>query len=118
MKKFALLAALGAVIGTLARHGIGLWLPHTQVDSIPWAILGVNIAGALVIGACSALPQVMNNEARRFFLVTGVLGGFTTYSAFAVDVVNMSLGVAITYVALTFIAGISATYIGNVVVKK
>lgn len=118
MKKFALLSALGAIIGTLARYIVGLSLPHSDVQTLPWAILIVNIVGSFAIGVFASMPIIMNSEERRFFLVTGVLGGFTTYSAIAIDVIHMPFGVAALYVAITFIAGVAATHLGTVLVKK
>ena len=118
MKKFALLSALGAILGTLARYLIGVNLPHSDMQSLPWAILIVNILGAFAIGMFASMPSIMTSEERRFFLVTGVLGGFTTYSAIAVDVIQMPIGIATTYIAVTFIAGVTATHLGTLLVKK
>jgi CrcB protein len=77
-----LLAALGGALGALVRAGLGA-LVHS-----PWTTLGINVTGCLVIGVVlvflarpAAPPWV------RPFVVTGVLGGYTTYSTFAVDVV-------------------------------
>jgi CrcB protein len=117
MKKFALLSALGAAIGTLLRYAAGEFLPRASQNDFPIAILIVNIVGAFAIGVIANTPSIMNNETRRFFLVTGVLGGFTTYSAFAVDVVNMNLLPAASYVIITFSAGLAATHIGSVIKK-
>lgn len=118
MKKYALLSALGAVVGTLARYAVGLGIDHTHPNDIPWAILLVNIVGAFLIGVFAAVPAIMNVEERRYFLVTGVLGGFTTYSAFAIDVLNMNLSSAAIYVGVTFVAGIAATHVGAAVVRS
>ena len=118
MKKLALLSASGAVIGSLARYLIGIEIPYSESATLPWAILLVNVIGAFAIGIIASTPRVMNDEARRHFLVTGLLGGFTTYSAFAVDLVNMNVAHASIYLAATFIAGVAATHLGSVVVKK
>lgn len=115
MKKFALLSALGAVVGTLARYAVGIIFPLSTLNTFPFAILLVNVIGAFAIGVIAAIPTIMNNEARRFFIVTGVLGGFTTYSAFAVDLVNLDLETAALYVAATFAAGLVATHLGSLV---
>lgn len=118
MKKFALLSALGAVLGSLARYAVGSFIPHTVPNAVPWAILLVNVIGAFAIGIIAAMPAIMNNEERRFFIVTGVLGGFTTYSAFAVDLVNMNPASGVIYLVATFVAGIGATHLGSAVVKS
>ena len=109
------LAAVGAVLGSSARYGVSLVMPSTDPSRIPYATLTVNILGALVIGICASRTGVMESEARRTFLVTGVLGGFTTFSAFAVETVQLAshpLQAAI-YVVVTFIGAILATHIGT-----
>ncbi|WP_240747106.1 CrcB family protein, partial [Microbacterium sp. K24] len=73
-----LLVALGGTIGTAARLGLGLALP--EAGGFPVAILLANLLGALLIGVLAArLPASADV---RVLLGTGVLGGFTTYSAF------------------------------------
>lgn len=73
-----LLVALGGTIGTAARLGLGLAIP--DAGGIPVAILLANVLGALLIGVLAArLPASAD---LRVLLGTGVLGGFTTYSAF------------------------------------
>ncbi len=73
-----LLVALGGTIGTAARLGLGLALP--DAGGFPVAILVANVLGALLIGVVAArLPASAD---LRLMLGTGVLGGFTTYSAF------------------------------------
>ena len=89
MGKYALLAAVGAVIGSLGRYAVAEVLPHDPSVGLPWATVAVNLAGALIIGALAARPFVMGNDGLRHFSITGVLGGFTTYSAFAVESVQL-----------------------------
>lgn len=73
-----LLVFAGGSIGTAARIGVALWIP--DAGGFPVATLLVNVIGALLIGILAArLPQTTG---LRVFLGTGVLGGFTTYSAF------------------------------------
>ena len=88
MKMIAFIAAGGA-IGAVARHllaaQVGGWLGH----GFPWAILLVNVLGSLVLGALVevfALAWSPSQEVRAF-IVVGVLGAFTTFSAFLMDVV-------------------------------
>lgn len=117
MKRFGLLAAAGAIIGSLLRYAVSLAIPHDDPLAWPWATFTVNIIGALAIGIIASMPKVMNNETRRHFVVTGVLGGFTTFSALAVEVIQLSGMQAWLYVAVTFIAGVSATHVGSKLVK-
>jgi len=114
------LAAIGAVIGSGARYGISLLVPNTDSAHISYATLTVNLVGALLIGVCASLAGVMESETRRTFLVTGVLGGFTTFSAFAVETVQLAAHPfqAVLYVAVTFIGAVVATHIGTKIVRS
>jgi len=114
------LAAVGAVIGSSARYGISLLIPHTDSADIPYATLTVNIVGAFVIGICASLAGVMQSETRRTFWVTGVLGGFTTFSAFAVETVQLAAHPlqAVIYIVATFIGALVATHIGTKIVRS
>lgn len=81
------LVFLGSGIGGLARHGLGLWALKWFGPVFPVGTLFINIAGSFLIGAVaeywairSGLPQPF-----RLFLTTGLMGGFTTFSAFSLD---------------------------------
>lgn len=82
---------VGASIGALARWGLGLWLSPGSV--IPWGTLAANLVGGYLIGICvavfQALPQL--DPVWRLALVTGFLGGLTTFSSFSAEVVAMLL---------------------------
>jgi len=114
------LAAIGAVVGSSARYGVSLLMPTNDSSHIPYATLSVNIFGSLVIGVCATIAGVMASEMRRTFLVTGVLGGFTTFSAFAVETVQMASHPlqSVVYVLATVLGGIAATHIGTKLVRS
>lgn len=83
--------AAGGVLGAEARYGIGVAWPHPPT-AFPWPTLLVNSSGCLLIGV---LMVVITERARthplvRPFLGVGVLGGYTTFSTFAVDVVTLA----------------------------
>ena len=84
-------AALGGALGALARWAVSSALPHAR-GAWPWATLLVNLTGCLVIGALLAvlLARFPHSPWLRPFLAVGVLGGYTTYSTFAVDVVQLT----------------------------
>ena len=117
MLQFGLLAALGAVIGSLARLQVSYLIQTPSATSFPWATFLVNVVGALLIGIVAALPKIMSNEARRHFVVTGVLGGFTTFSAIAVETLQLATQpvISVTYVVATFAVGILATHLGSLI---
>jgi CrcB protein len=78
--------ALGGALGTLARYGVDRGLP-TASNHFPTATLLINLSGSLLIGLLLplALAQATRRPLFRPFIVTGVLGGWTTYSALATD---------------------------------
>jgi CrcB protein len=77
--------ASGAALGALARWGAGLWL-NARWSGFPLGTLFVNLVGGLVIGATLVwLEQRPHAAGLRLFLLTGVLGGFTTFSAFSAE---------------------------------
>lgn len=87
--RLVLYAAAGGAIGTAARHlvnvGFGRWLG----SGFPWSTLFVNVAGGFLMGALiEALALKFHGSLElRTFLATGILGGFTTFSAFSMDAV-------------------------------
>lgn len=83
-----LIVFLGAGIGGAMRHGVNLAALRLVGAGFPWGTLAINVAGSFAMGLVaeyfalkSGLPQQW-----RLFLTTGVLGGFTTFSAFSLEV--------------------------------
>lgn len=79
---------IGASVGALCRWGLGLWL--TPGGLIPWGTLAANLIGGYLIGLCIAVFQSMPqlDPVWRLFIVTGFLGGLTTFSSFSAEVVG------------------------------
>lgn len=86
--KFFLLAAAGGAIGAGSRHLVNVGLGRLLGTAFPWGTLTVNIVGSLLMGLLvEALAlRYGGSPTMRTFLATGVLGGFTTFSAFSLDV--------------------------------
>lgn len=80
----ALAVAGGASFGALLRWGAGLWLT-TAGQALPLGTLAVNCVGGLLIGAAAAWFSRHPDELLRLLLVTGFLGGLTTFSAFSAE---------------------------------
>jgi CrcB protein len=108
VKKLGLIAALGAIVGSWLRYQVGLLIDNTN---FPWATFAVNIVGAFLIGLFLGLPAINKNDSRRVFLITGLLGGFTTFSSLAVEALQLTPQTAILYVFSSFAAGLLATTI-------
>lgn len=116
--------AAGGVIGALARYGAGLALP-TAPGTFPLATFGVNVLGCLAMGALvAALARRPHaHPLWRPFLGTGVLGGFTTFSTYAVDADGLLAGSApqfalgLGYLVATAVIAIGAAALGARLVR-
>ena len=115
--------ALGGVIGSLGRYAVGAALPHSGTD-FPWATLVVNVTGAFAMGLLVAylVDRPGAHRLARPFVGVGVLGGWTTFSALAVDVVQLGhaahVQTALAYVAATFLVGTLAVAAGSVIGQR
>lgn len=117
----ALYVALGSAIGGLARYCISLAL--RPVSGFPVGTLVVNIAGSLMIGLFSGLfaRYAGGGATMRAFAITGICGGFTTFSTFAAETFQMLeqgryLWSAV-YVAASVVAGIASVWAGYMIAK-
>ena len=115
-------AALGGALGALARWAIAEALPHSP-GAWPWSTLLVNLVGCLALGALLAvlLARYPHSPWLRPFLAVGVLGGFTTYSTFAMDVVRLTGSghpvLAVAYVLASVLGGACAVVAGLVTAR-
>ncbi len=120
-----LLVALGGGFGSVARFKLSeLMLLHYPNWKFPLGTFLVNVTGCLVIGALAALgerPGFFTPET-RVLLFTGVLGGFTTFSAFGLETFTLirrgEVLIAGSYVALSVIAGILAVSLGFLITES
>lgn len=114
-----LLVGFGGFIGSMARYALSGWLMQASAQSrFPVGTLVVNITGCALIGVLAALAEHVPafNAQARLLLVTGVLGGFTTFSAFGLETVSMlrrgDAGPAAAYVLLSVLVGLLAVWLG------
>jgi fluoride exporter len=104
-----LATAIGGILGAEGRYGLDLAVPHAA-HQFPWSTVVINASGCLLIGALTVVLLELTSPHRlmRPFLGVGVLGGYTTYSTFAVDAQRLVLAhrplVALGYVLVTLIA--------------
>ncbi|MES2582866.1 MAG: fluoride efflux transporter CrcB [Pseudomonadota bacterium] len=113
---------IGASAGALGRWGLGLWLSPSGAF-IPWGTLAANLIGGYLIGICvavfQALPQL--DPVWRLALVTGFLGGLTTFSSFSAEVVSLlmqqryllALGTASMHVAGSLLLTVAGLWTAN-----
>ena len=114
-----LLVGFGGGVGAMARYLVGGWVLHHAIqERLPWGTLAVNLLGCLAIGLLAGAAErfeVLTPEA-RLFLITGVLGGFTTFSAFGYETVFLLRRgeplVAATYVGASVGLGLLAVWLG------
>ena len=113
-----LIVFLGAGIGGALRHGVNLGATRLLGVGFPFGTLIVNIAGSLLMGLFAGyfayrtgIPQHV-----RLFLTTGILGGFTTFSAFSLDAALLmerhAYGLAVAYVAVSVAVSLAALFAG------
>lgn len=113
----------GGVLGAEARYGLGRLFPAAPGE-FPWATFGTNVTGCLLIGVLMALIDQVWAGRRlvRPFLGVGVLGGFTTFSTYVVDVQQLmdvgASGTALAYLAGTVVSALAATYLGLVLARR
>ena len=86
-----LLACFGGAIGAGARYLVNVACAQCMAPGFPWATFIVNVAGSFLMGIVVAgiVPHLGGSVAWRTFLATGILGGFTTFSAFSLDVIDL-----------------------------
>jgi fluoride exporter len=109
--------SVGGVLGALARYGAGLLWP-TAAGSFPWTTLAINVIGCGVMG-CLSVAVTEGRPAHhlvRPFLGTGVLGGFTTFSTYCVDIEQLidhgEAATSLAYLAATIAAAMAAVTTG------
>ena len=122
------LVALGGGVGAMLRYQAGRTLTGllgpAAVAAFPWATLFVNIAGSLAMGLLAgwlARHGSATGETWRLLIGVGLLGGFTTFSAFSLEMMLLiergQSTTAFVYAAISVLAGVTALYIGLIAMR-
>ena len=123
------LVALGGGAGAVARYQLGRWLTSAlgpaAVAAFPWATLAVNLLGSLAMGLLAGWLAKhggsASGETWRLLVGVGLLGGFTTFSAFSFEMMMLiergQAAQAVIYAAVSIFAGLTALYIGLIVMR-
>ena len=113
-----LLVALAGAAGTLLRYALGGWLAKLTGGLFPWETFVINAAGCLAIGAIAGAVDkgLILHPPQRIALMVGFIGGFTTFSTFALEgfrlAVNAQWLSSVFYVVLTNLVGFLAVWSG------
>ena len=115
--KVILAIGIGSCIGGISRYLLSQFIQNKFLSAFPYGTLGVNIIGCFLIGIVFGLGERGNLTMEwRLFLATGILGGFTTFSAFSNESVvmlhNGQSTNAFIYILISVIVGIMATILG------
>ena len=117
MKQLALVA-FGGMIGAGLRYLISLWSKNLYEGDFPYATLLINVLGCFFIGLMySNFSQTNSFEWMKAFIITGILGGFTTFSAFSYEGIilfqSQKIMAAMAYILLSNVLGMLAAYGGT-----
>ena len=120
--RLILLVGIGSFIGGVCRYLLSMLVQSKPASVFPYGTLLVNLIGCLLIGILFGVFDRTNvSNEWRLLLITGILGGFTTFSAFSGETYNLiktgNSGLAILYIALSVVLGISLTFIGAWIIK-
>jgi len=121
-----LLIAIGSALGGVARHACGVFVAQRFGQSFPWGTLFVNVTGSLAIGVVAAAVASQEKAAvaqtTRDFVMIGFLGGFTTFSAFSLQTLQLlkqqALGLAAANAVGSVITCLIAVWIGYTLTER
>jgi len=119
-----LIVFLGGGLGAALRHGINLAVARMLGTAFPYGTLLINITGSFIMGLVAAYFAFKGDASQhwRLFLTTGILGGYTTFSAFSLDVALLyergELGLAALYVLASVALSIAGLFAGLALVRN
>lgn len=120
--KLILAIGTGSFIGGVLRYLLSQLIQTKFLSTYPFGTLGVNVIGCFLIGLVFGLSDRGNmSQELRLFLATGLIGGFTTFSAFSNETVALlhdgQIWYALSYIILSIVIGLVATFIGITIIK-
>jgi fluoride exporter len=121
-----LLIAIGSALGGAARHACGVLIAQRFGQSFPWGTLFVNVTGSLAIGIAAAFvashEKAAAAQTTRDFVMIGFLGGFTTFSAFSLQTLQLlkqhELGLAAANVVGSLVSCLIAVWVGYMLTER
>lgn len=119
-----LIVFLGGGIGAAIRHGINVGIGRLLGNGFPFATLLINVTGSLIMGLAAAYFAFKGEASQhwRLFLTTGILGGYTTFSTFSLDVALLyergELSLAALYVITSVVLSLLGLFAGLALVRS
>ena len=119
-----LIVFLGGGLGAALRHGVNVWMARSLGAAFPYATLFENVTGSLVMGLLAGYFAFKGDatQAWRLFLTTGILGGYTTFSAFSLDTLALyergELSLAALYVIASVVLSVGGCLLGLMLVRQ
>ncbi len=119
-----LIVFLGGGLGAALRHGVNLGAARLFGTAFPFGTLTVNVVGSLAMGLIAAWLAFRGDAPQhwRLFFTTGLLGGFTTFSAFSLDVALLyergEIGLALLYVLMSVVFSVAGLFAGLALVRS
>lgn len=120
--KLAFIVGVGSFLGGIARYLLSTFAQGKNSTQFPYGTFIVNLIGCFIIGCLFGLLEKWQAGLEwRLFLVTGIIGGFTTFSAFSLETHHLlksgNIGIAIAYVTASVIFGVALTFFGALLFK-
>ncbi len=119
-----IMVAVGGAVGALAHYGISEWFPPTE-PGFPWAPFWINVSGCALIGVLLVLIDEVCARPHSLWrpaLATGVLGGYTTFSAYSVETVQLLRGghivLGVGYAIATVTTALAALYLAELLTRR
>lgn len=119
-----LIVFIGGGLGAALRHGVNVTMPKLTGAAFPYATLFENVTGSLIMGLLTGYFAFKGDatQAWRLFLTTGILGGYTTFSAFSLDTVFLwergAMGLAALYVIASVMVAILSLFAGLALMRQ
>jgi CrcB protein len=112
-----LVLSIGGALGVNARYWLGVWMARWSGPRFPWATVAINVSGSFAIGFLAViLAYRWPHPLGRLFVVTGFLGGYTTFSSFAFESLKLwedgEMGLSLANTIGSVAAGLSAVILG------
>ena len=118
-----LIVFLGGGIGSMLRHGVNVLTARGLGTAFPYGTLTVNITGSIVMGLLAGYFAFKGEASQswRLFFMTGILGGYTTFSAFSLDAILLyergQIGLALAYIAASGAVSIFGLFAGLMLIR-